>query len=44
MRQENYEKNMQAKKNYDNQKFQQQQTNNNEHEDKKEDKKDNQNQ
>ena len=46
MRQENYEKNMQAKKNYDNQKFPQQQTNNNANneqnkEDKKEDKKDN---
>ena len=46
MRQENYEKNMQAKKNYDNQKFPQQQNNNNVNneqnkEDKKEDKKDN---
>ena len=46
MRQENYEKNMHAKKNYDNQKFPQQQTNNNANneqnkEDKKEDKKDN---
>jgi hypothetical protein len=46
MRQENYEKNMQAKKNFDNQKFPQQQTNNNANneqnkEDKKEDKKDN---
>ena len=40
MRQENYEKNMQAKKNYDNQKIQQQQQTNN-NEDKKEDKKDN---
>ena len=44
MRQENYEKNMQAKKKYDNQKYQQQQINNNDNknkEEKKEDKKDN---
>jgi hypothetical protein len=49
MRQENYEKNLQAKKNFENQKFPQQQTNNNVNnvnneqskEDKKEDKKDN---
>ena len=46
MRQENYEKNMQAKKNYENQKFPQQQINNNANneqkkEDNKEDKKDN---
>ena len=46
MRQENYEKNMQAKKNYENQKYQQQpqqniNNNNNQNEQKKEDKKDN---
>ena len=42
MRQENYEKNMQAKKNYENQKNQQQNNNNiNNNEQKKEDKKDN---
>ena len=44
MRQENYEKNMQAKKKYDNLKYQQQQINNNDNknkEEKKEDKKDN---
>ena len=44
MRQENYEKNMQAKKKYDIQKYQQQQINNNDNknkEEKKEDKKDN---
>ena len=47
MRQENYEKNMQAKKNYENQKYQQQpqqninNNNNDQNEKKKEDKKDN---
>ena len=46
MRQENYEKNMQAKKNYENQKYQQQppqniNNNNDQNEPKKEDKKDN---
>ena len=47
MRQENYEKNMQAKKNYENQKYQQQpqqninNNNNDQNEQKKEDKKDN---
>ena len=46
MRQENYEKNMQAKKNYENKKYQQQpqqniNNNNNQNEQKKEDKKDN---
>ena len=46
MRQENYEKNMQAKKNYENQKYQQPQqninnNNNDQNEQKKEDKKDN---